>query len=273
MHDPWQDRLSEYIDGGLDPAEMLALEQHVGACDECAATLAELRQVIDLAGSVEDDAPASDLWPAIAAGLGPRAGAAHNDSTAQDVIHAATRDAATRDAAGSGVIAFRSRGDAAARSAALPRRFSFSAPQLAAAAMLLMALGGGAVWLLAGARTDTTPGVMPVATETDDGVIMRNSSAPEPVRLAAAPSQSNERWDADVAELKRAYELSRERLDPATIEILERSMDSIDRAIADAQAALDADPGNPHLHRQLDSTRQKKLEVLRRASRTPPVST
>ena len=66
--------------------------------------------------------------------------------------------------------------------------------------------------------------------------------------------------------LERALEASRERLDPATVEVVESSLEAINQALADARAALEADPANPHLQRQLESTMQKKLALLRRAS-------
>jgi hypothetical protein len=46
----------------------------------------------------------------------------------------------------------------------------------------------------------------------------------------------------DVVELERALEQNRAQLDPATVEVIERSLESIDRAIEDARAALAAIP-------------------------------
>ena len=43
MQDEWTDRLSEYLDGDLAEAERQALEAHLGVCEDCAATLEELR--------------------------------------------------------------------------------------------------------------------------------------------------------------------------------------------------------------------------------------
>src|SRR5690606_8966425 len=67
---PWQDRLSEYLDGELDEAERSALEAHLEVCGECRETLQELRAVVALARSLEDRPPAVDLWPAIAERIG-----------------------------------------------------------------------------------------------------------------------------------------------------------------------------------------------------------
>jgi hypothetical protein len=49
--------------------------------------------------------------------------------------------------------------------------------------------------------------------------------------------------------------------------VLERSLESIQSAIAAAEAALAADPGNSRLQRQLDSTLQRRQELAARVSR------
>ena len=65
--DAWTDRLSEYVDGELDPAERAALEVHLQLCAGCAATVEELRAVLLRAGALQAIAPEADLWPGIEA--------------------------------------------------------------------------------------------------------------------------------------------------------------------------------------------------------------
>jgi len=67
--DPWVDRLSEYVDDDLVPAERLQLEQHLLDCARCRATVDELRDVAAAARRLEDTPPATDLWPAVVAAL------------------------------------------------------------------------------------------------------------------------------------------------------------------------------------------------------------
>lgn len=110
MTDRWMDRLSEYLDGALAPAERVALEAHLADCAACTATLAELRRVVARARALDDRAPAADLWPGIAARIGARGT----------------------------VLPF-------ARPAR--RRISFTVPQLAAAGIAIVALSFGAGWL------------------------------------------------------------------------------------------------------------------------------
>jgi hypothetical protein len=70
MSDQWTDRLSEYLDGELDPAEHAALAAHLDRCAECAATLADLRRVVSRAQALESRGPSADLWPGIARRIG-----------------------------------------------------------------------------------------------------------------------------------------------------------------------------------------------------------
>ena len=118
----WTDRLSEYVDDELTPEERADLEAHMVSCPECAATLDELRAVVERAGSLMPRPPAADLWP----GIEPR------------LDRSAT------------VVPFQPRTAA--------KRFSFSMPQLVAAGLALMVMSGGGVWVLQhGGRATSLP--------------------------------------------------------------------------------------------------------------------
>ncbi len=132
------------------------------------------------------------------------------------------------------------------------RRYTFSLPQLAAAGIALMVLSGGAVWML---RQQT---VEPAAPPTQAAVV--DNPTVVPVNLADAS------YDEAVADLQRALEVGRSRLDPETIKVLEASLASIDQAIDQSQRALSADPANTYLYSHLAAARQRKLALLRRVS-------
>jgi anti-sigma-K factor RskA len=68
-------------------------------------------------------------------------------------------------------------------------------------------------------------------------------------------------------ELLALMEQNRDRLAPETMQVVERNLRIIDRAIQETRAALDQDPGNPHLGHFLTAMYQQKVEVLRRAAR------
>jgi tetratricopeptide (TPR) repeat protein len=124
MTDIWIDRLSEYLDDELTPAERAALEAHLGSCRDCTTALGELRQVIARAATLTPRPPANDLWP----GIEPR---------------------------------LERRGRIAPFAARSQRRFSFTMPQLVAAGLALMVMSGGGVWVLQhGGRATSMPPVV-----------------------------------------------------------------------------------------------------------------
>src|SRR6266704_2467317 len=120
MHEKWIEKLSDYLDGELPPGEREAVDAHLRECAQCATVLEDLKRVIASAGSIQPRPPSADLWAGIAARI----------------------DAS---AASTGTTPFRSR-DTGQQQWIASRRISFSLPQLAAAAVVLMALSGGLVW-------------------------------------------------------------------------------------------------------------------------------
>jgi anti-sigma factor RsiW len=239
MKDPWTDRLSEYIDGDLAADDVRGLNAHLAGCDTCGRLLEELRAVAAAARILPDRTPDRDLWTGIAAAIGAPGAA---------------------DTPVPGALPWRS---AAPRTDDAPprRRFSFSMPQLAVAALLLMTVSAGTMWLVAGGaqRGGGESGVA--------GMVFQSAAAvPADVILVnTAPGASAPTDVDDVAGIEQALDAARSTLDPATVEVLERSIEAINTAIAQARAALEADPGNPHLQRQLESTMQRRQDVLRRA--------
>lgn len=212
--DQWTARLSEYIDGDLPADERQGLEAHLAACAECQETMAQLRRVRVRAGGLEDRPPQVDLWPGIAERIGVNTGTY--------------------------------------RVPAPTRRWTFSMPQLAAAAVVLMLVGAGAMWVAL--RPAAPDAGMPIAAESGRG------AAPI-ARLTAV-----EGYDHAVADLERVLAENRDRLDSATVRVLEESLVIIDRAIARAREALAADPGDEYLNAYLADTMRRKVALLRRAA-------
>jgi hypothetical protein len=75
-----------------------------------------------------------------------------------------------------------------------------------------------------------------------------------------------------VADLERVLAEGRGKLDSTTVKIIEKNLAAIDRAIAEAQRALDADSGNLYLNTHLAETMRRKLDLLRQAAALVPVS-
>ncbi len=236
MTDQWTDRLSEYLDDELPPDQRVAVEAHLRHCVACGAVLADLKRIVTRAQRLEDRLPAHDLWPGIAA----RIGAA--PATAE-------------------------RGETGAISRAR-RRWSFSLPELAAAGIALMALSGGAAWLL-------HPGAAPTAVAGDPALApiaipgLTPALAPSGsfrVGLGPARRAAGQSYDAAVADLEGVLTAGRGRLDSNTVRVIERNLATIDSAIVQAQRAVAADSANAYLNSHLAETMRRKLELLRQAA-------
>jgi hypothetical protein len=139
-----------------------------------------------------------------------------------------------------------------------PRSVTFTLPQLAMAATLLIAVTSAVSWLALRPSGETT---------TPEAAIR---AVAEPVDNArddvARASFADAAFDAAVTDLERILNEERDRLDPRTVIVIERNLQAIDEAIREARAALDSDPANPYLNSHLADARRRKLELLRRAA-------
>ena len=139
--------------------------------------------------------------------------------------------------------------------AAPARRVSLTWLQLAAAALVLIAASAGTVMtVLRSHGPAAAPAPAPVAL------------APAPDGVVVAGWAGVARYDAAVAELEQMLAQHRAQLDTATVRVVQKNLDIIDRAIADARAALAADPSSAYLNHHLARTMRRKLDLLRRAN-------
>ena len=220
-HDAWTDRLSEYVDGELDAAERAALDVHLQVCAACARTVTELRAVLERAGELGSPPPAEDLWAGIEARIAARAPRPRVFDLG----------------------AWRRRREG------VPRRWSFTLPQLAGAAAVLVLLTSLGVWSALDRR--------PLAPAPGRG------AAPDAVRPAAFETA---RYDAAITDLEQVLADHRGELDPATVRVIERNLRVIDDATAQARQALAADPASPYLNGHLATQLKRKLTLLRQAT-------
>jgi hypothetical protein len=132
-------------------------------------------------------------------------------------------------------------------------------PQLAAAAAVLLVVGGSA-GLLAGPMLRGGDAVPVVATAP---------LAPASPAGPAAPATyggADPAMAAVVEELEAVLESGRGRLSPSTIRTLEANLAIIDTAIAEAQRAVAGDPGNAYLQTHLADIMRRKVTLLQRAA-------
>jgi predicted anti-sigma-YlaC factor YlaD len=152
--------------------------------------------------------------------------------------------------------------DVAAAIGMLPgrRRISLTLPQLLAAGIALMLVAGGAAWV---AKGRLLSGAAPLAAAGGSGSAVEPTT---PVTVVRAGSRSEQGYAQAVADLERTLANRRGRLDSTTVRIVDEKLALIDRAIAEAERALAADPGDVYLNGHLNETRLRKLQLLRRAA-------
>jgi hypothetical protein len=123
---------------------------------------------------------------------------------------------------------------------------------LAAAAVLLIVLSSGITTVVL-RRSTAVALVQPIASR---------SSAVLPASFQATESE----YAKTIDELRIAVDAQRGNLSPETVRTVDHSLAVVDSAIAEARAALIADPNNRTLVDLLASSYQRKLDLLRRTS-------
>lgn len=233
MTDRFTNRLSEYIDGDLSPEDARRMEDHLRDCEICTRTLEQLRGVVARASQVTDRQVPDDVWPGIPARI------------------QAITPASSATETGT-VIPWRR------------RRIALSIPQLAAAAILLVALAGGTAWL-------AEPGALHDASLTRaEGEPGAGTGAPGALAVAATDpgaASTAVRYAIAIDELERALFDLGTPLPPSTQTKIRNSLRTIDRAIDDARRALEEVPTDGYLRQHLTATMRLKVEFLRRTTR------
>ena len=154
---------------------------------------------------------------------------------------------------------------------AAPRRVSFTLPQLAAAAVVLIAASAGIAWQFAdraASRSDIARSTeaQSRASSGYEALAEREPSAERSNIDIAHVSFADAQYDAAVSDLEKALQNGRGRLDKTTIAIVEHNLQIIDQAIEQARQALETDPANDYLSGHLVEARRRKLDLLRRAA-------
>lgn len=134
-----------------------------------------------------------------------------------------------------------------------PRRRAVSWPLAAAAAVVLMAATAAVTMLLLGRGDGRTVATAPADT------------APGGVGLAAFRSEERG-YERQAEDLASALERHRAALEPETVELVEENLRTIDRALREARAALEADPASPLVRDMVLDAHEKRIEVLRWAN-------
>ena len=226
-----EEQLHGAADGSLADEEARSAFRHLDICGECRADVGRIRALLAGAGSLPRAiAPPDDLWPAIQARVQPAGSSAHPGSTGR----------------GEGV---------ATRTRALPiPRSRREYAVMAAAALFLIVVTSGITMRVV--RDDR-----PVASAP--GVRVVDSIGGQ--WHFRAVSAEYDRLDRDLA---RRLDEQREKLQPETIEKVERNLLIIDRAIGEIRQALAEDPYNEALEQLLKASYGQKSALLQQVSQS-----
>lgn len=228
--------LHDYLDDLVAADERAGFDAHLGTCAACASRLRSLEGIQaalrSLPHSIE---PATDLLPGIRTRLGMGAAPVRHAGDAQ-VLELPAMPQAPYVADGT--------------SAQVRRRMHW--PVLAAAAVALCILSSLVTLAIVRGTRDTQ-----TATATSSPL-----AEAQLVQLRATEA----RYQGAIEELRSALLQEQGVLEPETVRLLEQSLTTIDRALAEARAALAADPANALLAEMLRANYEKKLELLRHAS-------
>lgn len=252
--DELDERLSDWLENDVDLATRTMLERHAATCARCTALVSDLALIRREAASLPELVPSRDLWPEIEARIQAPVIALEQSRTAP----------------------------AAARHSSMRRAW-----WLGAAAAALVAVTAGVTYYMA---IQVQP--EPVVAGTSTSVSAPDSAAPEmiaeppatlasgteepapqrnarPVRSAPVPNAAQSEYARDVAQLRAIVSQRRSEFDSATIAVLEKNLEVIDRAIAESRAALQADPASEFLADQLARAMTKKVAILRTVALLP----
>jgi len=227
--------LSDLLDGTLSRQDAEVVSEHLSACASCAGTYRALTSLVSSANALPKSVlPPDDIWVDLRTSLNARKEA---------VLPVPSKIAGSDPGSRGG------------------RRMSGRiAMLLAVAAVVLIALSSGITALvLRRGTTDIAIG------QRNPGSLPPSAQGASPV-LPAGFRQTENEFKRTIDELRQAVDTQRGQLSPETIRTVDRSLAVVDSAIAEARAALLADPNNQMLVDLLSASYQRKLDLLRRTS-------
>ncbi|HJU88620.1 MAG TPA: zf-HC2 domain-containing protein [Gemmatimonadaceae bacterium] len=105
-----------------------------------------------------------------------------------------------------------------------------------------------------------------------DGATDTRTIAVGPTAPAASVALVDQQYGDVTRELAAELDARRGELSPEAIATVERNLAVIDAALAEARSALQSEPDNLMLARMLAATYERKLDLLRQATRLSPSS-
>ena len=274
----FEQRLGDFLEGDLDAATHMTMDQHRAGCDACAALTAELSAIVQEAAALPVLQPTRDLWAGISARieapvlpLAPatvkeRVARGHRAWTGRRWIGAA---AAALLVVSVGAVGLRQL-DQAGQPAATTT-VATVAPTSPTTSGAAVPGGPSAEHVGAPVPAGSTMATdRPIASGPTAPAVTGAPLAGGTTRLALATnapavSAGETVLDGELGRMRRLLAERRQTLDTATVRVLENNIAIIDHAIAESRAALARDPASDLLNRQLSDALGDKLELMRTA--------
>lgn len=278
--------LADYLERDDSPRMRAAVEAHAEGCAECGALLGDLQQLRVDASGLPTLKPSRDLWDGIAArieapvvsleevrgqktevkGLGskvrgvpawlrPAAAAAALVFLTAGVTYFATREALLSNTQ----VAVRPVDSSQLNPAKIVAEANDSARR--AESMVVDVGPRGSDGGRPADRGSAASARSVRAPESSDATV-RNVANPLTTTIESVYGQEIDR-------LRRIIDERRGLLDTATVGVIERNLDIIDKAILESRAALARDPASAFLNEQLNKALEQKVGLLRAAALLP----
>ena len=100
-------------------------------------------------------------------------------------------------------------------------------------------------------------------------VAVKPAATDSPFTPAANRSTIEQSYDVEITRLRDIVKQRADKLDPVTVEVLEKNLKVIDDAIAQCRDALRSDPGSRFLIESLNDALESKVLLLRKAASLP----
>lgn len=216
----YQNSIQELVDGTLGSIRRAELELHLEQCEACRVLARDLERIRDEAASLPPLAPPDGAWMQIAGRL-------RQEGRIKDV-----------------------------EPAPLARRVPMA--WLAAAAALLLAVGGSFYFMLSGPRPG--PPAAPRATAAPTPGNAADEKTVESVQNEVETAQAN--YEKAIADMQTLARANMQSLDSKTAATIEKNLAITDQAIAESRAAVKAEPTSVAARETLFDALRQKVALL-----------
>jgi anti-sigma factor RsiW len=217
------DRIQDAVDGTLGSIRRADLDMHLSECEACRAVYDDLLRIRDAAASLPALPAPDGAWLQIAGRLRQEG----------RITATAPRERARR---------------------------SYVPVWLAAAAALVIAIGGSVLFI-----TRSAPKTAPTASSTSAQAQPSGGNAAPPGSVESVQNEvdvAQQQFEKAIGNLEKVAKANQSALDPATSQTIAKNMNIIDQAIAENRAAVKAEPASVAARETLFDALRQKVSLL-----------